>query len=161
MMACILTVRGRSPGFAFGINLSSSSHCSLVKLLGYDGLMTLKTLSSIDYWQLIVSRAFLLLRHPLRFDLRLFRKCLSRRSKLKESLVSRLFRCVGLWKGIMLGWKDVKVWLKTLTELYSMLMLGSSFPLSGFCLSALLNIPKISNQCYTAKSLRFNCAEIG
>ncbi|MBD1905324.1 hypothetical protein H6F66_24800, partial [Trichocoleus sp. FACHB-6] len=43
--ACISTVRGRPPGLALGIKLDNSSHCSWVKLLGYDDVMALKMLS--------------------------------------------------------------------------------------------------------------------
>ncbi len=50
----------------------------------------------------------------------------------------------------MLGWRDVKALSKTSTELLSMLMLDSSYALSGLCLSALpAEIPKIPNEFYT------------
>ena len=48
MIACISTLRFRPPVFGVGISPDSSSHCSEVRLLGYDGFMALVTLSYLS-----------------------------------------------------------------------------------------------------------------
>lgn len=47
-IACISALRLRPPGFTAGISPDNNSHCTAVRLLGYDGFMALVMLSIIS-----------------------------------------------------------------------------------------------------------------